>query len=374
MVFLVPGAAKVFGVAHVSLSEVCLKFWNLGRHVATQGIVLACGRQVAERKPSTQQILVGGQRIVSAVQNTPASSLENESTRNETSSLEGSDASAASVGDPYRSICALAIALSVFTEVEGGRHASSELDHEWQARQNQFHTLGYRDGVEAGKNSSVQEGFNVGYAEATVAGFNWGVARGLTSAFAALPAAVKEKLVGAGEARGRLEALEASIRSYSSTDSLRSFYRDLGQTPEVGRSVSDAAQGSQSSEEVRAHGLAALAEGPLDSGDEPGVVSMAGLNRLPESHSGGVWEAGHREEAEQAAGLGRSAVTVESTGSRQEQHVQQPGESSGEDRMAPLSSETPPAAGKSELEELEKRVRTELEVASIKICDVLVGV
>ncbi|KAG0563346.1 hypothetical protein KC19_8G023200 [Ceratodon purpureus] len=265
------------------------------------------------------------------------------------------------------------------SEVEGGRHASSELDHEWQARQNQFHTLGYRDGVEAGKNSSVQEGFNVGYAEATVAGFNWGVARGLTSAFAALPAAVKEKLVGAGEARGRLEALEASICRYSSTDSLRSFYRDLGQTPEVGLSVSDAAKGLQSFEEVRAHGLAALAEGPLDSGDEPGVVSMAGLNRLPESHSGGVWEAGHREETEQATGLGQSAVdagrgTVECTGSRQEQHVQRPGESSGDDRTAALSSESPPGAGKSELEELEKRVRTELEVASIKICDVLVGV
>lgn len=40
--------------------------------------------------------------------------------------------------------------------------------------------LGYRNGVEAGKNSSVQEGFNVGYAEAAVAGFNWGVVRGAT--------------------------------------------------------------------------------------------------------------------------------------------------------------------------------------------------
>lgn len=40
--------------------------------------------------------------------------------------------------------------------------------------------LGYRDGVEAGKNLSVQEGFDVGYAEATIAGFNWGVARGIT--------------------------------------------------------------------------------------------------------------------------------------------------------------------------------------------------
>jgi hypothetical protein len=40
--------------------------------------------------------------------------------------------------------------------------------------------LGYRDGVEEGKNSSVQEGFNEGYREAAIAGFNWGVARGIT--------------------------------------------------------------------------------------------------------------------------------------------------------------------------------------------------
>jgi hypothetical protein len=44
--------------------------------------------------------------------------------------------------------------------------------------------LGYRDGVEEGKNSSVQEGFDEGYREAAIAGFNWGVARGITrSAF-----------------------------------------------------------------------------------------------------------------------------------------------------------------------------------------------
>jgi len=40
--------------------------------------------------------------------------------------------------------------------------------------------LGYRDGVEEGKNSSVQEGFDEGYREAAIAGFNWGVARGIT--------------------------------------------------------------------------------------------------------------------------------------------------------------------------------------------------
>lgn len=216
------------------------------------------------------------------------------------------------------------------SEGEHGRHVSSELDQEWQARQSQFHTLGYRDGVEAGKSSSVQDGFNLGYAEAAVAGFNWGVARGFASAFAALPASAKETLIGEAGARGRLAALETSIRSYSSTDALRSFYRDLSKNLEAG---SDA-------------GLAALAE-------EPGVVSMAGLNRLPESYSAGVWEADHRDGTEQGAVPVRSLVNYEDEES---------------------SSFTASAAGKSELEELEKKVRSELEVACIKVSDVLVGV
>jgi hypothetical protein len=237
------------------------------------------------------------------------------------------------------------------SEGEHGRHVSSELDQEWQARQSQFHTLGYRDGVEAGKNSSVQEGFNLGYAEAAVAGFNWGVARGLASAFAALPASVKETLICEGGARGRLEALEASIRSYSSTDALRSFYRDLSKNLEAG---SDAVQAGRS-----VQGLAALAEEPLRSGVEPGVVSMAGLNRLPESYSAGVWEADHRDETEQGTvPVGSLVVSKE------------PGNHEDEESSSFISS----AAGKSELEELEKKVRNELEVASIKISDILVGV
>ena len=286
------------------------------------------------------------------------------------------------------------------SEGEGGRHISSELDHEWQARQNQFHTLGYRDGVEAGKNSSVQEGFNLGYAEATVAGFNWGVARGLTTAFAALTPSVKEKLVSVGEARGRLETLDRSIHSISFTEALRSFYRDLNKTLEVGLSGPDAVLGSRNVQEVRTHGLASQAECPLESRDEPGVVSMAGLNRLPESYSAGVWEVDDRHETEQISVVDCSGIE---TGRRHE-HVQQPDESSVEDYTASLLSDTErvaqvtpvgsaivlkesrsheddkssslasSAAGKSELEELEQKVRNEFQVASIKICDVLVGV
>lgn len=42
------------------------------------------------------------------------------------------------------------------------------------ARENQVQTLGYRYGVElTGKNSSLQEGFNLGYTKAAAPGFNF---------------------------------------------------------------------------------------------------------------------------------------------------------------------------------------------------------
>lgn len=199
----------------------------------------------------------------------------------------------------------------------GRPSTASELDHEWQARQSQFHTLGYRDGVEAGKNSSAQEGFNAGYAEATTPGFTWGVARGLCSAFAALPASLRENLIGDEEARVRLDGLASSIHSFSSSDAQRSFYRDLnrdgGSGAEEGetRGVAEASTGGEL-------GFSGLAEAA--SGDELGLV---GINRLPESHGVGVWES-------------------ENSSSRA-------------------------SSGASELEELEKYVRREFERASIKV-------
>ena len=42
---------------------------------------------------------------------------------------------------------------------EGGREA---MDREWQARREEHYSSGYREGVEAGKHDTVQEGFNQG--------------------------------------------------------------------------------------------------------------------------------------------------------------------------------------------------------------------
>ncbi|KAG6547310.1 hypothetical protein Mapa_011247 [Marchantia paleacea] len=102
----------------------------------------------------------------------------------------------------------------------------ADLEREWEARRNQFHTLGYRDGISAGKESKVQEGFNVGFKEAVVAGYNWGLARGATSAFAALSPALKESLLIDKDATKRLESLNTFISSISSTDAMRIFYEE----------------------------------------------------------------------------------------------------------------------------------------------------
>uniref|UniRef100_A0A6M2EWL8 Essential protein Yae1 N-terminal domain-containing protein n=1 Tax=Populus davidiana TaxID=266767 RepID=A0A6M2EWL8_9ROSI len=56
----------------------------------------------------------------------------------------------------------------------------SDLDREWQRRHDQFHTIGYRDGLIAGKEDSAQEGFNVGFKQSVLVGYNWGVVRGVT--------------------------------------------------------------------------------------------------------------------------------------------------------------------------------------------------
>ncbi|KAH9567535.1 hypothetical protein CY35_03G031900 [Sphagnum magellanicum] len=174
----------------------------------------------------------------------------------------------------------------------GGARSTSELDREWQARQAQFHTLGYRDGVEEGKNSSVQEGFDEGYREAAIAGFNWGVARGITSAFAALPVSLKEKLVSDVSVIGRLEALHTTISALSSTDALRSYYRDSVQPSAVRLRESHA-----SAERSQLHNEQQQVSAEISTGGSAAPLSMAGVHRLPETDSGGVWEQGQADEA-----------------------------------------------------------------------------
>ncbi|CAN6457951.1 unnamed protein product [Victoria cruziana] len=108
-----------------------------------------------------------------------------------------------------------------------GRDGKSELDREWNRRRNQFHTIGYRDGLMAGKEASAQEGFNAGFKESVMAGYNWGLVRGITSTLACLPDELKEKLIGRPDKRDEMQALYEATRSVSSSKALGFFHDDL---------------------------------------------------------------------------------------------------------------------------------------------------
>lgn len=43
-----------------------------------------------------------------------------------------------------------------------GSYQTMELEREWKARRDEFWNAGYREGIEAGKHETVQEGFNEG--------------------------------------------------------------------------------------------------------------------------------------------------------------------------------------------------------------------
>ncbi|KAG2671765.1 hypothetical protein I3760_13G010600 [Carya illinoinensis] len=104
---------------------------------------------------------------------------------------------------------------------------SSELDREWQRRREQYHTHGYREGISAGKESSAQEGFNIGFKQSVLVGYNWGIVRGVTSALASLPDGLKERLIETQEKRDEFRVLYESVRSISTVDALRLFNDDL---------------------------------------------------------------------------------------------------------------------------------------------------
>ncbi|KAM7472577.1 hypothetical protein LguiA_010760 [Lonicera macranthoides] len=104
---------------------------------------------------------------------------------------------------------------------------ASDMDREWQRRRNQFHTIGYRDGVTVGKEASAQEGFNIGFKESVFVGFNWGLVRGVTSALACLPEGLREKMLETEAKRNKFHKLYESTHSLSTADALRLFHADL---------------------------------------------------------------------------------------------------------------------------------------------------
>ncbi|KAK7264261.1 hypothetical protein RJT34_31867 [Clitoria ternatea] len=103
----------------------------------------------------------------------------------------------------------------------------SDLDREWQRRHDQFHTIGYRDGLIAGKEASSQEGFNIGFKQSVLAGYSLGVVRGVTSAFSHVPHQLKERLIETAEKRNEIQGMYESVHALSTTDALRLFNEEI---------------------------------------------------------------------------------------------------------------------------------------------------
>ncbi|RWR74690.1 Yae1 domain-containing protein [Cinnamomum micranthum f. kanehirae] len=78
-----------------------------------------------------------------------------------------------------------------------GLTKASDLKREWDRRHNQFYTIGYRDGLTAGKEAAAQEDD------------------------------LKEKLVSKVEARDKFQNLYESVHSISSKDALKLFHDDI---------------------------------------------------------------------------------------------------------------------------------------------------
>ncbi|XP_047161544.1 uncharacterized protein LOC124831568 [Vigna umbellata] len=117
--------------------------------------------------------------------------------------------------------------LSFWDDSDDKLDSSLDLDREWQRRHDQFHTIGYRDGLIAGKEASAQEGFNFGFKQSVIDGYSWGVVRGVTSAFSHLPLQLKERLIPTQEKRNEFQGLYKSVHSLSTPDALGLFSEEM---------------------------------------------------------------------------------------------------------------------------------------------------
>ncbi|CAN6333293.1 unnamed protein product [Urochloa humidicola] len=130
---------------------------------------------------------------------------------------------------------------------------ASNLDREWIHRQNQFHKMGYRDGITEGQKDSAQEGFNVGFRQSVNVGYKWGLVRGVTSALASLPDSLKEKLVPDAQCRRKLMDMQNSVQEISADDALQMFHESISQSshPSEESHVTSTADGATESNRIK---------------------------------------------------------------------------------------------------------------------------
>ncbi|CAA0810067.1 Essential protein Yae1- N-terminal [Striga hermonthica] len=100
------------------------------------------------------------------------------------------------------------------------------MEREWERSHNQFHTIGYLDGLIAGEEADVQEGFNIGFKDSVLTRYNWGFVRGITRAMSCLSDGLKENLVEKEETRCEFRKLHEDVQSLSTMDALKLFNED----------------------------------------------------------------------------------------------------------------------------------------------------
>ncbi|KAF8647017.1 hypothetical protein HU200_065532 [Digitaria exilis] len=129
----------------------------------------------------------------------------------------------------------------------------SNLDREWIYRQNQFHKMGYRDGITEGQKDSAQDGFNVGFRQSVNVGYKWGLVRGVTSALASLPDSLKERLVPDAQCRRKLQDVHGSVQEISADDALQIFRESICQSNHASEDshVTSTADGSTESNRIK---------------------------------------------------------------------------------------------------------------------------
>lgn len=62
---------------------------------------------------------------------------------------------------------------------EGGEQG--ELVREWELRREQHYNGGYREGLDQGKEKTIQQGFDSGFRQGCIAGYEWGLLQGAAS-------------------------------------------------------------------------------------------------------------------------------------------------------------------------------------------------
>ncbi|XP_042388220.1 protein YAE1-like [Zingiber officinale] len=105
--------------------------------------------------------------------------------------------------------------------------SDAELIREQKWRHDHFYTMGYRDGISAGKEASAQEGFNVGFKQSAHDGYKWGNVRGIASAFASLPDDSKKKLLKKFDDKEKFHSLYESVQAISTDNALKIYYVHL---------------------------------------------------------------------------------------------------------------------------------------------------